>query len=175
MDVVENFKFLKLLKGYASFKDENTILGAGYVRLEIAMAYNRLGVKIRIIEFSERVLRKVLHHKWKWKGLNSYPMSGLRSLKKMMGKRFLSVENPIWKRCIKIELLCKLNMNADKINNVILAIKISLLVGTILVLINHYDMFLEQKFTRERILKVILTYIAPFCVSLYSSTCGKNT
>ncbi len=34
-----------------------TIMGAGYIGLEIAMAYNRLGTKVRIIEFTGRVLR----------------------------------------------------------------------------------------------------------------------
>ena len=34
-----------------------TIMGAGYIGLELAMAYNRLGVKVRIIEFTDRVLR----------------------------------------------------------------------------------------------------------------------
>jgi len=34
-----------------------TIMGAGYIGLEIAMAYNRLGLKVRIIEFTDRVLR----------------------------------------------------------------------------------------------------------------------
>jgi len=34
-----------------------TIMGAGYIGLEIAMAYNRFGVKVRIIEFTDRVLR----------------------------------------------------------------------------------------------------------------------
>lgn len=34
-----------------------TILGAGYIGLEIAQAFSRLGVKIRILEFSNRVLR----------------------------------------------------------------------------------------------------------------------
>lgn len=34
-----------------------TIMGAGYKGLEIATAYNRLGVKVRIIEFTDRVLR----------------------------------------------------------------------------------------------------------------------
>lgn len=108
IDVVSNFKTLTLLKGWASFKDEKTIvvdgkeytalkflivtgattnvpntlglnemdyltnvslfdledkpesltiMGAGYIGLEIAMAYNRLGVKVRIIEFTDRVLR----------------------------------------------------------------------------------------------------------------------
>lgn len=37
--------------------DSLTIMGAGYIGLEIAMAYNRLGVKVRIIEFTDRVLR----------------------------------------------------------------------------------------------------------------------
>jgi mercuric reductase len=34
-----------------------TIMGAGYIGLEIAMAYNRLGVNVRIIEFTDRPLR----------------------------------------------------------------------------------------------------------------------
>ena len=34
-----------------------TIMGAGYVGCEIAMAYRRLGVKVRIIEFTDRILR----------------------------------------------------------------------------------------------------------------------
>lgn len=34
-----------------------TIMGAGYIGLEIAMAYNRLGTKVRMIEFTDRVLR----------------------------------------------------------------------------------------------------------------------
>lgn len=34
-----------------------TIMGAGYIGVEIAMAYNRFGVKVRIIEFTDRVLR----------------------------------------------------------------------------------------------------------------------
>jgi mercuric reductase len=34
-----------------------TIMGAGYIGVEIAMAYNRLGVKVRIIEFTDRPLR----------------------------------------------------------------------------------------------------------------------
>ncbi|MCL6524283.1 MAG: mercury(II) reductase [Thermoflavifilum sp.] len=34
-----------------------TIMGAGYIGCEIAMAYRRLGVKVRIIEFTDRVLR----------------------------------------------------------------------------------------------------------------------
>ncbi len=108
MNVVSDFKTLTLLKGWAAFKDDKTIvvdgkeytavkfliatgattnvpniqglneidcltneslfgledkpesltiMGAGYTGVEIAMAYNRLGVKVRIIEFTDRVLR----------------------------------------------------------------------------------------------------------------------
>ncbi len=109
MDVVRNFKNLRMIEGWAEFLDaktiivngENkftglkfiiatgattfvpsieglqevgylthttlfdleekpeslTIMGAGYIGLEIAMAYSRLGVKIRMIEFTDRVLR----------------------------------------------------------------------------------------------------------------------
>lgn len=109
MDVVSDFKNLTMLKGWAEFVDNKTILvngkdtytaaniiiatgattnipsieglnkvgyltnvslfdleekpksltimGAGYIGLEIAMAYNRLGAKVRIIEFTDRPLR----------------------------------------------------------------------------------------------------------------------
>ena len=109
MDVVSDFQNLKMVTGWAEFKDNKTIIvdgkteysalkfiiatgattnipnieglneigymtnvslfnleekpesitimGAGYIGLEIAMAYNRLGVKVRIIEFTDRVLR----------------------------------------------------------------------------------------------------------------------
>lgn len=109
MDVVSDFEKLKMVTGWAEFKDNKTIvvdgktqysalkfiiatgattnipnieglnengfltnvslfdleekpesitiMGAGYIGLEIAMAYNRLGVKVRIIEFTDRVLR----------------------------------------------------------------------------------------------------------------------
>jgi len=108
MDVVRDFQYLTMLKGWATFKDSKTIevdgkeykalkfliatgaktnipaikgldkigyltsaslfdleekpdsltiMGAGYIGCEIAMAYNRLGIKVRIIEFTDRVLR----------------------------------------------------------------------------------------------------------------------
>jgi len=109
LNVVKDFKNLKLVEGWAEFVDDKTILvngkdtysaikfivatgattnvpdieglkdtgyltnvslfdlkeqpqsitvmGAGYIGLEIAMAYNRLGTKVRIIEFTDRVFR----------------------------------------------------------------------------------------------------------------------
>lgn len=109
LDLVEEFKNLQIMEGWAEFIDKNTILvngkdeytaikfiiatgattnvpdieglndigfltnttlfdleelpesmtvmGAGYIGLEIAMAYNRFSTKVRIIEFTDRVLR----------------------------------------------------------------------------------------------------------------------
>ncbi len=63
-----------------------TIMGAGYIGLEIAMAYNRLGVKVRIMEFTDRVLRKqtpdistVLETQMKNEGIELLP--GYRTFK----------------------------------------------------------------------------------------------
>ena len=60
--------------------DSMTIMGAGYIGLEIAMAYNRLGVKVRIIEFTDRVLRKqtadisdVIETQMKKEGIEIFP------------------------------------------------------------------------------------------------------
>ncbi|SDR68210.1 mercuric reductase [Gillisia sp. Hel1_33_143] len=132
MDVVSDFKNLTMLKGWAEFVDNKTILvdgkdtysatniviatgattnipnieglnevgyltnvslfdleekpesltimGAGYIGLEIAMAYNRLGVKVRIIEFTDRPLRSqtkditdVLEVQMKKEGIEIFP------------------------------------------------------------------------------------------------------
>ncbi len=59
---IEGLKEIGYLTNVSLFDFEEkpesiTIMGAGYIGLEIAMAYNRLGVKIRIIEFTDRVLR----------------------------------------------------------------------------------------------------------------------
>lgn len=132
MDVVSDFEKLKMVTGWAEFKDNKTIvvdgktqysalkfiiatgattnipnieglnengfltnvslfdleekpesitiMGAGYIGLEIAMAYNRLGVKVRIIEFTDRVLRtqtpdisKVLEAQMRKEGIQILP------------------------------------------------------------------------------------------------------
>ena len=54
--------------------------------------------------------------------------------------------------------------------NVKNALIVTVVVGTILNTINSYDVFLDNNFTSKNILKILLTYITPFCVSLYSST-----
>jgi hypothetical protein len=49
------------------------------------------------------------------------------------------------------------------------ALLIALLIGTLLNAINNYDVIAEGKLSGKHLLKIILTYITPFCVSLYSS------
>ncbi|MBC7721059.1 MAG: nitrate/nitrite transporter NrtS [Pedobacter sp.] len=46
---------------------------------------------------------------------------------------------------------------------------VAIIVGSLLNLINSYDVFIAGNFTNRNILRIVLTYITPFCVSLYSS------
>ena len=58
-------------------------------------------------------------------------------------------------------------------NNLILAIKMSLVVGTLLNCINQGDCLVTQDFTDLNVPKLIFTYTVPFFVSIYSSTITK--
>lgn len=53
--------------------------------------------------------------------------------------------------------------------NILTALMVAAVVGSLLNLINSYDILMEQKFSGKNTLKIILTYVTPFCVSLYSS------
>jgi hypothetical protein len=55
------------------------------------------------------------------------------------------------------------------------ALIIAVVVGTILNTINSYDVILDSNFTFRNILRIVLTYITPFCVSLYSSTLASKS
>ncbi len=48
-------------------------------------------------------------------------------------------------------------------------LKVGLIVGTILMLINHGDVMLTGHVSAETIIKIILTYGVPFGVSTYAS------
>lgn len=52
---------------------------------------------------------------------------------------------------------------------VVTAVKVSVVVGSILVLINHHEKFLTLAFTRADILKIALTYLVPYSVSTWSA------
>ncbi len=49
------------------------------------------------------------------------------------------------------------------------AAKTALLVGTILIVINHGDALLRGELGLERVLKMLLTAAVPYCVSTYAS------
>jgi hypothetical protein len=53
--------------------------------------------------------------------------------------------------------------------NIRRAIIVAIVIGSVLNTINSYDVFLAGNFTGRNILRIVLTYITPFCVSLYSS------
>ena len=49
------------------------------------------------------------------------------------------------------------------------AIKVSLVVGTLLALINHGPAFLQGTMSKENLFQIGLTYLVPYCVSTYSA------
>jgi len=53
--------------------------------------------------------------------------------------------------------------------NITTALLVALVIGTVLNIINSYDVFIEGKLTNRNTVKIMLTYLTPFCVSLYSS------
>ena len=49
------------------------------------------------------------------------------------------------------------------------ALKVALVVAPILIIINHHDEITGYKFTSNLIVKSLLTFLVPYCVSAYSS------
>ena len=49
------------------------------------------------------------------------------------------------------------------------AIRTSLVVGSILALINHWDNIWASTLSSGAMLKILLTYAVPYCVALYAS------
>lgn len=58
--------------------------------------------------------------------------------------------------------------------NIYLALKVALVVGTVLNLINSYEVIFCAKFDLPNSLKILSTYCVPFIVSLYSSYKATN-
>lgn len=50
------------------------------------------------------------------------------------------------------------------------AIRVALVVGTILFMINHGSALAEGKMSRSRWFSALLTYIVPYCVSIHGQT-----
>jgi hypothetical protein len=49
------------------------------------------------------------------------------------------------------------------------SVKVALVVGTVLALINHLDRILSGSLTATNILQMLLTYLVPYSVSTYGS------
>tara|TARA_R110001583_G_scaffold20698_2_gene79266 strand:- start:11195 stop:11449 length:255 start_codon:yes stop_codon:yes gene_type:complete len=58
---------------------------------------------------------------------------------------------------------------AMKPSIMVAALKISLIVGTLLALINHGSALTHMELDSDRILQIMLTYFVPYCVSTYSA------
>ncbi len=52
---------------------------------------------------------------------------------------------------------------------VLRAIKVALVVGPVLIIINHHDSLLQFEVSNHLYFKFMLTFLVPFCVSAYSS------
>ena len=55
-----------------------------------------------------------------------------------------------------------------------LALKVALVVGTILNLINHFDVLSGAPITRVVATQIVLTYIVPYCVSTHGQVWGRR-
>jgi len=49
------------------------------------------------------------------------------------------------------------------------AVKTSLIVGTILALINHYDSFIDFSLSGTVVLQILITYLVPFSVAVFAA------
>lgn len=54
------------------------------------------------------------------------------------------------------------------------SIKMALIVGTLLAVINHGQAIVTGHFTSDRLLPLLLTYCVPFSVAMYSQIQGKR-
>ena len=65
--------------------------------------------------------------------------------------------------------------NARRPDIVSRSFRVSLVVGTILVAINHGDTIFDGRVGLSEFIKIFLTYLVPYCVSTYSSVVIINS
>lgn len=78
-----------------------TVMGAGYIGVELAMAYNRLGTKVRMIEFTDRVLRsqtpdisEVLESQMRQEGIELLPGYRAVRFERLDDRKLLHCKRP---------------------------------------------------------------------------------
>lgn len=59
--------------------------------------------------------------------------------------------------------------------NIILAMKVSVIIGILLNLINNSEIIFSLNFTMPHCIKIIFTFLVPFIVSLYTSNKITNS
>lgn len=67
-----------------------------------------------------------------------------------------------WKRCLDPKVAW-------------LAVKVALVIGTVLNLIHHYDIFLGAPLNRVTMFQMGLTYVVPYCVSTHGQVFGRKS
>jgi hypothetical protein len=55
-----------------------------------------------------------------------------------------------------------------------MALRVSLLIGTVLNLINHFDLLLGAPLTATAGMQLALTYVVPYCVSTHGQVWGRR-
>ncbi len=55
-----------------------------------------------------------------------------------------------------------------------MALRVSLIVGTVLNLINHFDVLLGAPLSATTGLQMALTYVVPYCVSTHGQVWGRR-
>jgi len=69
----------------------------------------------------------------------------------------------------KLNTICKCATNPVTLKR---SAKISLFVGTVIGLINYGDHLVSGTITQTEWLKILLTYLVPFCVATYAEGCA---
>ena len=59
--------------------------------------------------------------------------------------------------------------HAMKRDCVLRSLKVAVIVGTILAIINHYDAIFYRDLTKTDIIQILITYLVPYSVATYGS------
>ena len=59
-------------------------------------------------------------------------------------------------------------------DTLLFSVKMALVIGTLLALINHGQALLTGHLTSDRLISLLLTYFVPFTVAMYSQIRGKR-
>ena len=55
-----------------------------------------------------------------------------------------------------------------------MALRVSLVIGSVLNLLNHFDLFMGTPLTATVCTQIVLTYVVPYCVSTHGQVWGRR-